>query len=294
MMAKPETRPHAAAPEDDAELMRLAKRVDEAVRSAQDQGVGTTRVAFELRDAVEAFHREGLVRILRTLRAHPAGGSILPELGKDPFLQAMFGLHGFVRPDLDGRIQRGLDAARPLLAQHNGDVEFVRREDDVVFVRLLGSCTDCTLAPLTLQEAVTDAVLKLAPEVKRVELVREDRPKEKAVIEHPGEGWERGPDLADVPDGALFRFDLSKDSVLVRRNGDALRAWYNKCPHQGLGLDGGLHDRKNGDERTCTLTCPWHGWEFDVDSGECTNNKTGAPLVPVPLIEREGSIWLRP
>ncbi|MCK5941775.1 MAG: NifU family protein [Planctomycetes bacterium] len=279
----------------DPTLQELAKRVDDALRSALDQDVGASRRAIELRDAVEAFHKEGLRRMLTVLRDHEHGDAILPEFAKDPFLQALFGLHGLIRQNLEDRIRLGLQQARPLLQQHNGDVRFVRREGDVVHVELLGSCTDCVLGPSTLREAVTDAVVKLAPEIKQVVLAEEAKP-QKPIIEHPGEGWQRGPDLADLEDGVVLRFDLHQESVLIRRNGDQLKAWYNRCPHRRFALDGGLHDQEGCDAsgRRQTITCPWHGWTFDVDSGECLNNKTGQPLVPVPLVERQGALWLRP
>lgn len=39
------------------------------------------------------------------------------------------------------------------------------------------------------------------------------------------------------------------------------------CPHQGGPLaEGGLNGK--------VVTCPWHGWEFDVTTGECTFNDT--------------------
>ena len=33
------------------------------------------------------------------------------------------------------------------------------------------------------------------------------------------------------------------------------------CPHQGGPLG-------KGDLQGCIVTCPWHGWQFDVRSGE--------------------------
>lgn len=37
------------------------------------------------------------------------------------------------------------------------------------------------------------------------------------------------------------------------------------CPHQGGPLaEGGLEGK--------VVTCPWHGWQFDVTTGECTFN----------------------
>lgn len=39
------------------------------------------------------------------------------------------------------------------------------------------------------------------------------------------------------------------------------------CPHQGGPLAEGGTDG-------AVVTCPWHGWSFDVKTGECTFNPT--------------------
>lgn len=275
-------------------LQDLAKKVDEAMREASDQPAGGMRRAFQLKEAVEAFHKEGIGRILSTLASHPDADALLARIAEDPFAQALVNMHGLMRPGIDARILDGLVDARPWLREHGGDVEYVGREGNIVKVRLSGSCSDCTLAPLTLREAVFNAVKRKAPEIERIELDEtaselEHVEPEKIVIEHPGEGWEPGPAIDEVLDGANLRFDTTKESLLIHRSGDEFRAWYNRCPHQGYALDGGLHDLDENGE----LTCPWHGWRFDLGSGDCTH-LGDARLVPVPLILRGGTVWLRP
>ena len=42
-------------------------------------------------------------------------------------------------------------------------------------------------------------------------------------------------------------------------------AIHHVCPHQGGPLaEGGIEG--------AVVTCPWHGWSFDVTTGECTFN----------------------
>lgn len=274
-------------------LEELAKGVDEAMREASDQPAGGMRRAFQLKEAVEAFHKEGLGRILAAIGEHPGADEILAKIAADPCAQVLVTMHGLMRPGIDQRVLEGLVDARPWLREHGGDVEFVAREGSVVKVRLSGSCSDCTLAPLTLREAVFNAVKRKAPEIDRIELDESQEAVHEApvkkVIEHPGEGWEPGPAIDDIPLQANLRFDLSKESILLHRNGDVFRAWYNRCPHQGYPLDGGLHDLNDAGE----LTCPWHGWRFELGTGDCVH-LGDARLVPVPLILRGGTIWLRP
>jgi nitrite reductase/ring-hydroxylating ferredoxin subunit/Fe-S cluster biogenesis protein NfuA len=279
----------------DEALERLAERVDRALAEVEAQPVGPLRKAVALREAVEAFQKEGITRILRAIVEHPAGDEIAARLGQDAFVQALLTMHGLVRPGLEARILEGLVDARPWLREHGGDVEFVERDGDVVRLRLTGSCSECTLSELTLHEMVFNAIRRKAPEIARVELVDDGHAAPNRIrIEHPGEGWEPGPALEDLPERATFRFDTRASSVLIHKDGDHVRAWENRCPHQGYALDGGLHDAAtNGDGCARELTCPWHGWRFDLASGDCTH-LGDARLNPVPVILRGGTVWLRP
>jgi nitrite reductase/ring-hydroxylating ferredoxin subunit len=52
--------------------------------------------------------------------------------------------------------------------------------------------------------------------------------------------------------------------ALVNHNGQ-FYALDNTCMHRGGPLGEGFMDGAN-------LTCPWHGWQYDVTSGQCTTN----------------------
>ncbi len=85
------------------------------------------------------------------------------------------------------------------------------------------------------------------------------------------------------------RADLEQDGRLVARVGGrevgvvaepdgTLRGIRNRCPHHGgplcLGrvgerLEGGPGRYELTERRT--LRCPWHGWEFDLDTGLCVD-----------------------
>ena len=66
-----------------------------------------------------------------------------------------------------------------------------------------------------------------------------------------------------------------KEIALFKHKGKVC-ALYAHCPHQGGPLDeGGITD--DG-----MVTCPWHGWEFNVENGECGFNKAiKQPTFPV-------------
>ncbi len=59
---------------------------------------------------------------------------------------------------------------KPLLAEHNGDIELVEVNNSVAYVKLLGACSGCPSARFTMEELIS-CVLKEIPEVKDVHLV---------------------------------------------------------------------------------------------------------------------------
>jgi len=64
-----------------------------------------------------------------------------------------------------------------------------------------------------------------------------------------------------------------KQILLLKRtgpDGDRIVACNNRCPHEGYPLmEGSVTDSAaNGEASHCIVTCNWHNWKFDLDSGE--------------------------
>ena len=83
-------------------------------------------------------------------------------------------------------------------------------------------------------------------------------------------GWHDLMAESAVPAKGAARIECDGRALFVARGAAGVNAYDSRCPHQGtdipeLALDG------------ATLTCPKHGWAFDVASGDCVKNGT-APL----------------
>ena len=92
---------------------------------------------------------------------------------------------------------------------------------------------------------------------------------------------------------------LRRDGAVVARvggreigvvlDGDQPKAIRNRCPHMGAPLClGTVREREAGTpgsyrfEGRRVLHCPWHGWEFDLDSGVCPDDaRMRAAVYPV-------------
>jgi nitrite reductase/ring-hydroxylating ferredoxin subunit/uncharacterized membrane protein len=95
-------------------------------------------------------------------------------------------------------------------------------------------------------------------------------------------------DTTELDGGRLVRVEVDGEPALVTRaSTDRICAIAATCTHLGGPLDEGDRD---GDR----VTCPWHGSQFDVCTGEVVN---GPAVFPQPVYEarsRDGRVELRP
>jgi nitrite reductase/ring-hydroxylating ferredoxin subunit len=99
--------------------------------------------------------------------------------------------------------------------------------------------------------------------------------------------------LEDIPDGAARGFPVrqSEYDVFVFRDGAALRAFVNSCPHQGTPLDW-VPDRFIAPDGEHFL-CATHGALFRTEDGMCVAGPCfGERLKPVAVTLEDGWIVL--
>lgn len=94
-------------------------------------------------------------------------------------------------------------------------------------------------------------------------------------------------------EGTVQRIEAAGRGLAIVRRGDTWYALRDVCPHQGARLSDGQIGgtalaRRPGDEialgRTGEiLSCPWHGWEYDVCTGRslCAPEKVRVRTYPV-------------
>lgn len=121
---------------------------------------------------------------------------------------------------------------------------------------------------------------------------------------HPGgavsvEARSEGANPKPVWVEALPAADLrAKGRALIKREGRQIalfqtaagvRAIANRCPHQGYPLSEGTL-AEAGDGTACTLTCNWHNWKFDLETGAVIGGGDAVRVFPVE--ERDGTVWV--
>jgi toluene monooxygenase system ferredoxin subunit len=86
--------------------------------------------------------------------------------------------------------------------------------------------------------------------------------------------------------GELHPLELGERKLFLARLPDGVRAYENRCPHQGVALSEGS---LNG----CQLTCCAHQWEFDLETGRGLNPEC-ARLTAFSVKEENGMIYVDP
>jgi len=72
------------------------------------------------------------------------------------------------KEDVKLRIIAIIDKLRPFLINDGGNLEFVKYEDNIVYVRLMGACKDCPMMDVTLKDGIEEMIINEIPEVKEV------------------------------------------------------------------------------------------------------------------------------
>ncbi len=69
----------------------------------------------------------------------------------------------------------------------------------------------------------------------------------------------------EIPAGTIREFQIDGKTIALANVGGSFHAINNTCLHRGGPLGQGELDGK-------VVTCPWHGWQYDVTSGKVTAN----------------------
>ena len=88
----------------------------------------------------------------------------------------------------------------------------------------------------------------------------------------------------EIPAGSIREFQIEGTTLAIANIGDKFYAINNTCLHRGGPLGQGiLHG--------VAVTCPWHGWQYDVTTGKLTMNQ--AVGVATYAIEVRGEdLWI--
>jgi nitrite reductase/ring-hydroxylating ferredoxin subunit len=106
---------------------------------------------------------------------------------------------------------------------------------------------------------------------------------------------------ADFPIGRVGLVEVGGREIGVVRIRSGFRAYLNLCPHRHAPVcrgqvTGTMLPSEPGtllySLEGMVLKCPWHGWEFDLDSGRALFGISNKRLRSYAVEEADGYLWL--
>jgi nitrite reductase/ring-hydroxylating ferredoxin subunit/Fe-S cluster biogenesis protein NfuA len=221
------------------------------------------------RQAIEQLHGEALTRLVRALKSDPAALAAMKRAISDEIVYAVLRRHAIIKASLAERVELALASIRPMLASHGGDVELVKVAPPQIEVRFVGACDGCPASAMTFHAGVKKVVEESCPEITDVLQVKGTGAGGGNGVNfvspfalHADGDWLDAGTLAEIPEGGLRTLELGGQKILLSRQGKAVTCFQNACAHLGFPI----HD---GDVEDGIITCPHHGFRYDLASGEC-------------------------
>ena len=69
---------------------------------------------------------------------------------------------------IDEKIKEIIEKIRPFLINDGGDVEFVKFENGIAYVKMIGNCANCMYSEFTMSETIETILTSEIPEVIEV------------------------------------------------------------------------------------------------------------------------------
>lgn len=68
----------------------------------------------------------------------------------------------------EAKIRDIIDKLRPFLINDGGNIEFIKYENNIVYIKMMGACANCQMLDLTLKDGIEAAIINEIPEVEGV------------------------------------------------------------------------------------------------------------------------------
>jgi Fe-S cluster biogenesis protein NfuA/nitrite reductase/ring-hydroxylating ferredoxin subunit len=281
--------------QDQREHQLRAERIEMLLQEVT--GLPDTRVRTTIEELVQALldmYGEGLSRILElTAQSEASGNELINIFTKDDLLSSLFLLHELHPEDIETRVIRALVEVRPYLKSHGGNVELVKIDNGVAYLRLEGSCHGCPSSTITLKLAIEEAIYKAAPDLDEihVEGVTDPPPrpgipvtfvppsKRKNDIRTTGQNgaWTMVHDLNSLLEGTLKVIAVEGKPLLFCQIAGTYYAYHDHCGSCNASLGGGKIEGT-------TLICASCGQHFDICRAGRSVDTANVFLEPIPLI----------
>lgn len=274
------------------EFQQRMRRLEERVRVIEDTADPHLRAnGLELIRGFMELHGTGLERMIHIIAGSGAAGqSVLSQLAADEPAASLLLLYGLHPVDIETRVRMALDKVGPYLKSHGGSIELIGIAENVVTLRLNGTCKSCPSSRMTLDLAVEQAIYEMAPDVEGIEVEGVSASQNSSLptqqtgsgngVSHAGAAapsWENVGGLDALATGAAQTRQVDGRTILFCRLGETLYAYDGFCAACAAELQ--AHELEAG-----AIICSSCGQRYDVVRAGRGIDKQSLRLTPFPLL----------
>jgi Fe-S cluster biogenesis protein NfuA/nitrite reductase/ring-hydroxylating ferredoxin subunit len=281
--------------QDQREHQLRAERIEMLLQEVTE--LPDTRVRATVEELVQALldmYGEVLSRVLElTAQSQASGNELINIFTKDDLLSSLFLLHELHPEDIETRVARALVEVRPYLKSHGGNVELVKIDKGVAYLRLEGSCHGCPSSTITLKLAIEEAIYKAAPDLDEIHVegvtdppprpgipitfVPPSRHKNATQTTKQNGTWTIVGDLNSLLEGTLKVIAVEGEPLLFCQIAGTYYAYRDHCGSCLAPLDGSKIEGT-------ALICSSCGQHFDICRAGRSVDTPNVFMEPIPLL----------
>lgn len=276
--------------------------IDQLIKAFESHPDETTHgMVFQLLDALDGLHRQAFHRLSAFLE-DKSGENLLEEAAKaDRLIDTVLQLYDvFDDSKALKQVETALAQVQPYIESHGGTLKLVKVSNGTVQLQMGGACRGCPGSQFTLQRGVERAIKEHYTDFSELVVIEPIAPEgakthggtiplgdvysPPSLLQAPQFHPTITPD--DLPKGSLKQVDVEGTQVLLAHLENGIYAVGAYCPDSALPLTTGELDGLK-------ITCPWHGEQFDLSTGECLDSakRRTLPRLPVyPMALKDGKI----
>lgn len=99
------------------------------------------------------------------------------------------------------------------------------------------------------------------------------------------ETWRFVAPVHHIPAGVIFSIEIEENSLMLWRDGQTIKCYRDACTHLAYPI-------AMGKVKAGILTCPFHRFQYRLDTGECLTAAT-SPLESFPVKVEDNQIFVR-
>ena len=79
-----------------------------------------------------------------------------------------------MKKDQEKKIINIIESIKPYIINDGGDIEFIKYEEGIVYIKMLGACANCSILDITLKDGIESTIKEEIPDVKAVINILDD------------------------------------------------------------------------------------------------------------------------